>query len=76
VPEEMPIEAKMVNRIIEQSQTKIEGFYFDMRKQVLQYDAVLNTQRESIYGKRKKVLNNDFELVEELYSSNAETIQT
>jgi len=64
VPEDMPIEAKMVNRIIEQSQTKIEGFYFDMRKQVLQYDAVLNTQRESIYGKRKKVLNNDFELVE------------
>ncbi len=64
VPEDMPIEAKMVNRIIEQSQTKIEGFYFDMRKQVLQYDAVLNTQRESIYSKRKKVLNNDFELVE------------
>jgi preprotein translocase subunit SecA len=64
VPEDMPIEAKMVNRIIEQSQTKIEGFYFDMRKQVLQYDAVLNTQRESIYSKRKKVLNNDFENIE------------
>ena len=65
VPEDMPIEAKMVNRIIEQSQTKIEGFYFDMRKQVLQYDAVLNTQRESVYGKRKKVLNNDFKTIEE-----------
>lgn len=64
VPEEMPIEAKMVNRIIEQSQTKIEGFYFDMRKQVLQYDAVLNTQRDSIYTRRKKVLNNDFDLIE------------
>ncbi len=65
VPEDMPIEAKMVNRIIEQSQTKIEGFYFDMRKQVLQYDAVLNTQRESVYGKRKKVLSNDLDAVEE-----------
>ncbi len=64
VPEDMPIEAKMVNRIIEQSQNKIEGFYFDMRKQVLQYDAVLNTQRESIYGKRKEVLNNNFDAVE------------
>lgn len=68
VPEDMPLEAKMVNRIIEQSQTKIEGFYFDMRKQVLQYDAVLNTQRESIYGKRKRVLNNDFEVVEQFIS--------
>lgn len=65
VPEDMPLEARMVNRIIEQSQTKIEGFYFDMRKQVLQYDAVLNTQRESIYGKRKKVLRGDTNLVEE-----------
>ncbi len=68
VPEDMPIEAKMVNRIIEQSQTKIEGFYFDMRKQVLQYDAVLNTQRESVYGKRKKVLNNNFEEIEKYIS--------
>ena len=64
VPEDMPLEAKMVNRIIEQSQTKIEGFYFDMRKQVLQYDAVLNTQRESIYGKREKVLKDDKEMIE------------
>ncbi len=65
VPEEMPIEAKSVNRIIEQSQTKIEGFYFDMRKQVLQYDAVLNTQRDSIYSKREKVLNDDYGLINE-----------
>jgi len=65
VPEDMPLEARMVNRIIEQSQTKIEGFYFDMRKQVLQYDAVLNTQRESVYGKRKKVLRGDENLIEE-----------
>jgi preprotein translocase subunit SecA len=67
VPEEMPIEAKMVNRIIEQSQTKIEGFYFDMRKQVLQYDAVLNTQRDSVYSKRKKILHNNFELIEKFF---------
>lgn len=69
VPEDMPLEAKMVNRIIEQSQTKIEGFYFDMRKQVLQYDAVLNTQRESIYGKRHKVLKDDEELIEKFVAS-------
>jgi preprotein translocase subunit SecA len=71
VPEDMPIEAKMVNRIIEQSQTKIEGFYFDMRKQVLQYDAVLNTQRESIYAKRKKVLNSDWVLIEQFVNESA-----
>ncbi len=74
VPEDMPIEAKMVNRIIEQSQNKIEGFYFDMRKQVLQYDAVLNTQRFSIYSKRKKVLSNETELIEN-YVMHAEAIK-
>ncbi len=72
VPEDMPLEAKMVNRIIEQSQTKIEGFYFDMRKQVLQYDAVLNTQRESIYGKREKVLKDDKEMIEKFIESASE----
>jgi preprotein translocase subunit SecA len=65
VPEDMPIEHKMVNKIISDAQTKIEGHYFDMRKQILQYDAVLNTQRDSIYSKRKKVLHDDKLVIED-----------
>jgi preprotein translocase subunit SecA len=66
VPEDMPIESGMVSRMIETSQKKIEGFYFDMRKQVLQYDAVLNSQRDSIYTRRSRILNSDKVEVEKM----------
>ena len=64
VPKDMPIESGLVGRMIEESQKKIEGFYFDMRKQVLQYDAVLNTQRDSIYSRRKRVLHGEKQEIE------------
>ncbi len=56
VEEDEPIEAKMITRSIEGAQKKVEGRNFSIRKYVLQYDNVMNKQREIIYGERKKVL--------------------
>jgi preprotein translocase subunit SecA len=56
LPEDQPIENKMISRSIESAQAKIEGFNFDIRKHVLEYDDVMNKQREVIYKKRKEVL--------------------
>ncbi|MGN0666493.1 MAG: preprotein translocase subunit SecA [Huintestinicola sp.] len=59
VPEDMPIESKMLTKVIESSQKKVEGRNFAIRKNVLNYDDVMSTQREIIYGQRAKVLNGD-----------------
>lgn len=56
VPDDMPIEQKSITRIIESAQRKVEGFHFDMRKHLIEYDDVLNKHREVIYGKRRKIL--------------------
>ena len=69
MPEEIPLEHPMVSRSIEQAQVKVEGFNFDMRKRVVEYDDVMNKQREIIYGKRQKILENtkeNLELKEEI----------
>ncbi len=59
IPEDEPIEAKLVSRVIESAQTKIEGFHFDARKHLLDYDNVLNHQRASIYERRRGLLFGD-----------------
>lgn len=59
VDETMPISAKMVSRAIEGAQRKVEAYYFDIRKNILQYDDVLTEQRKLIYDQRKKVLNGE-----------------
>ena len=64
VEEDMPIESKMLTKIIESSQKKVEGRNFSIRKNVLNYDDVLNKQREIIYTQRSQVLDN-----EDLHSS-------
>jgi preprotein translocase subunit SecA len=56
IPEDEPIENRIITRQLEAAQTKIEGFNFDARKRVLEYDDVLNRQRHSIYGERLKIL--------------------
>ncbi|MEX0931905.1 MAG: preprotein translocase subunit SecA [Candidatus Paceibacterota bacterium] len=66
IPEDQPIENKMITRTLESAQTKIEGHYFDSRKHVLQYDDVLNQQRRSVYEKRRTILLADQEKLEEL----------
>ncbi len=55
--EDTPIENKWVNRAIEQAQVKVEGFHFDIRKHLVEYDDVVNKHRELIYEERKKILS-------------------
>ncbi len=57
--EEIPIEHDMVSKSIANAQKKVEAHHFDMRKHVLQYDDVLNTQREHIYRDRRRILEKD-----------------
>jgi len=56
IEEDQAIQNKMISKSLEGAQTKIEGINFDARKQLLSFDNVLNTQRESIYKKRKSIL--------------------
>jgi len=51
----LPLEMNLVGRLIEQSQTRVEGANFDMRKHLLEYDDVLNSQRTSIYAQRDRI---------------------
>ncbi len=55
----VPIEARMVNRAIENAQRKVEGHNFDLRKHLLEYDDVMNKQREIIYGRRRSYLQGE-----------------
>ena len=57
IDEDTPIENKMLSRAIEQAQTTVESRNFQSRKSVLEYDDVMNKQREIIYGQRKQVLD-------------------
>ena len=57
--EDVAIESKMVSRTIESAQSRVEGFNFDIRKRVVEFDDVINKQRETIYAERDKVLHNE-----------------
>jgi len=59
VAEDEPIENSMITKSLETAQTKIEGFHFDSRKHVLEFDDVLNIQRKAIYERRRKILMGD-----------------
>ena len=56
VPDDMPIENKLLSRAIESAQARVEGFNFDLRKNLLEYDNVLNKHREAFYRKRREIL--------------------
>ena len=56
VPEDMPIENKIISRSIESAQKKVEGNNFDIRKHLVEYDDVINKHREAIYRKRREIL--------------------
>ena len=53
------IESGIVGKTIESAQSRVEGFNFDMRKRVVEFDDVINKQRETIYAERDKVLRNE-----------------
>ncbi len=59
LPEDMPIEMGILTSVIEKSQKKIEGINYSIRKNVLEYDDVMNKQRELIYGQRRNVLKTE-----------------
>jgi preprotein translocase subunit SecA len=56
---DVALEHGLVSRTIESAQTRVEGYNFDIRKRVVEYDDVINKQRETIYAERDKVLNNE-----------------
>jgi preprotein translocase subunit SecA len=56
VEEDMPIESGMLTRSLEGAQKKVEVYYYDIRKQVFEYDEVMNNQRRAIYAERRRVL--------------------
>ena len=57
--DDVAIESRMVSKTIESAQSRVEGFNFDIRKRVVEYDDVINKQRETIYAERDKVLHNE-----------------
>ncbi len=56
VDEDMPIESGMLTRSLEGAQKKVETYYYDIRKQVFEYDEVMNNQRRAVYSERRRVL--------------------
>lgn len=71
IDENMPIEMNMINKMVEQAQTRVEGSNFDVRKHLLEYDDVLNTQRNRIYQERDKIFTK-----EDLHEDVSEMLQT
>ncbi len=59
IPEDQPIENRLISKAIEQAQVKVEGFHFDARKRVVEYDDVANQQRDIIYKLRRKILETE-----------------
>ncbi len=59
IPEDQPIQNKIITKSLESAQEKIEGLNFDQRKQLLSYDNVLNTQRDSMYKRRRAIVTGD-----------------
>ena len=57
--DDVAIESRLVSKTIESAQSRVEGFNFDLRKRVVEFDDVINKQRETIYAERDKVLNNE-----------------
>jgi preprotein translocase subunit SecA len=68
IPEDEPIENGMITRSLESAQKKIEGFNFDSRKRVLEFDDVMNRQRTAIYKARRDLLVGDRSAVEAYYA--------
>lgn len=65
IPEDQPIENRFISNAIESAQAKIEGFHFDSRKHTLEYDNVMNHQRNVIYARRRAMLSGDYEKIQE-----------
>jgi preprotein translocase subunit SecA len=79
IPEDQPIESGIVVKIINEAQKKVEGINFDIRKHLLEYDTVLNKQRQAVYRKRQNILEKTEkgetgEVLEEIVSNNLKRV--
>ena len=74
LPEDQPIQNAIISKTIENAQNKIEGYNFDIRKHVLDYDDVMNKQREVVYKKRKEILEKE-NLKNEIMNDIAEEVE-
>ncbi len=74
VEDDMPIESKMLTNSLEGAQKKVETFYYDTRKQVFEYDEVMNNQRRAIYAERRRVLEG-FDLKEQVLQYAEKTME-
>ncbi len=79
IPEDEPIENSLVSRALENAQTKIEGFNFDARKHVLEFDNILDRQRRAMYDRRRRIMVGSLEevsaVLEELAGESEEARQ-
>ena len=75
VDDSLPLESRIVSNIVEQSQGRVEGANFDVRKHLLEYDDVLNSQRERIYSQRDRIFVKD-DLSEDVHDMLQTEIQT
>nr|WDA98846.1 preprotein translocase subunit SecA [Sciadococcus taiwanensis] len=57
VEEDVPIESQLLSRSLDSAQKKVENYYYDARKQLFEYDEVLNSQRQAIYSERRRIIN-------------------
>lgn len=57
--EDLPIESKMLTKALDEAQRKVENYFFDIRKQLFEYDEVLNSQRDRVYTERRRALKSD-----------------
>ncbi len=76
MPEDVPLEHPIVTKSIGQAQVKVEGFNFDIRKHLVEYDDVLNKQREIIYGMRRGVLESELKKDDSIKQQILEKIKT
>jgi len=76
LPEDEPIESSMISKVVNEAQKKIEGMNFDSRKHLLDYDNVLNKQRDSVYKKRQEIMESNFkEIFKEISLNSWERIK-
>ncbi len=78
IPEDQPLSHSLVSRALDQAQIKVEGFHFDSRKHLVEYDDVLNKHRQIIYATRRKILeagNNQTALKEDILAKVSKEIE-
>ena len=57
--EDLPIESQMLTKALDEAQRKVENYFFDIRKQLFEFDEVINSQRDRLYTERRRALESD-----------------